>query len=40
MTSSNLSEKIYQKAIKDAKKDDIIIIGGSLYTISEVLAKL
>lgn len=30
----------YQKAIKDAKKDDIIIIGGSLYTISEVLAKL
>lgn len=32
--------KAYQKAIKDADKDDIIIIGGSLYTISEVLAKL
>lgn len=30
----------YQKAIKDADKDDIIIIGGSLYTIAEVLAKL
>lgn len=30
----------YQKAIKDADKNDIIIIGGSLYTISEVLAKL
>ncbi len=30
----------YQKAVKDADNDDIIIIGGSLYTISEVLAKL
>lgn len=30
----------YQKAMKDANKDDIIIIGGSLYTIAEVLAKL
>ncbi len=30
----------YQKAISEADKDDIIIIGGSLYTISEVLAKL
>ncbi|MBI9032604.1 bifunctional folylpolyglutamate synthase/dihydrofolate synthase [bacterium] len=30
----------YHKAIQDADKDDIIIIGGSLYTISEVLAKL
>lgn len=30
----------YHKAIEDSNKDDIIIIGGSLYTISEVLAKL
>lgn len=30
----------YEKAKADADKDDIIIIGGSLYTISEVLAKL
>lgn len=30
----------YQKAIKDADKDDVIIIGGSLYTISEILAEL
>lgn len=30
----------YEKAVKDAEKDDIIIIGGSLYTIAEVLAKI
>ncbi len=28
----------YQKAIKDCDEDDLIIVGGSLYTISEVLA--
>lgn len=30
----------YEKAKADSDKDDIIIIGGSLYTISEVLAKI
>ncbi len=30
----------YNKALKDADKNDVIIIGGSLYTIAEVLAKL
>lgn len=30
----------YQKAVKDASENDIIIVGGSLYTIAEILAKI
>jgi dihydrofolate synthase/folylpolyglutamate synthase len=30
----------YQKAIQDADPNDVIIIGGSLYTIAEVLANI
>ncbi|OTQ73115.1 MULTISPECIES: bifunctional tetrahydrofolate synthase/dihydrofolate synthase [unclassified Gilliamella] len=30
----------YQKAIKDAKEDDIIVVCGSFYTVSAILGKL
>ncbi|MWN05074.1 bifunctional tetrahydrofolate synthase/dihydrofolate synthase [Gilliamella sp. Pas-s95] len=32
--------KAYQKAIHDAKKDDIIVVCGSFHTVSDVLAEI